>query len=125
MVNKSLILKVEKSVRVTEDIIVNLSKEKKELTDLWAIWNFKIAQVKPIKQQCRIFEEQLKITTHGLEILQEALQLAATVDLGSDLSIVLDLQKKLNEMKPQCQQLNAELEYLIKLLELPDRKSVV
>ncbi|XP_052649308.1 coiled-coil domain-containing protein 141 isoform X2 [Harpia harpyja] len=122
MVNKSLILKVEKSVRVTEDIIVNLSKEKKELTDLWAIWNLKIAQVKPIKQQCWIFKEQLKITTHGLEILQEALQLAATVDLGSDLSIVLDLQKKLNQMKPQYQQLNAELEYLIKLLELPSQK---
>ncbi|KAM9629164.1 coiled-coil domain-containing protein 141 isoform 5-T7 [Morphnus guianensis] len=122
MVNKSLILKVEKSVRVTEDIIVNLSKEKKELTDLWAIWNFKIAQVKPIKQQCWIFKEQLKITTHGLEILQEALQLAATVDLGSDLSIILDLQKKLNQMKPQYQQLNAELEYLIKLLELPSQK---
>ncbi|XP_074884439.1 coiled-coil domain-containing protein 141 isoform X4 [Buteo buteo] len=122
MVNKTLILKVEKTVRVTEDIIVNLSKEKKELTDLWAIWNFKIAQVKPIKQQYQIFEEQLKITTHGLEILQEALQLAATVDLGSDLSIVLDLQKKLNQMKPQYQQLNAELEYLIKLLELPSQK---
>ncbi|XP_029875055.1 coiled-coil domain-containing protein 141 isoform X2 [Aquila chrysaetos chrysaetos] len=122
MVNKSLILKVEKSVRVTEDIIVNLNKEKKELTDLWAIWNFKIAQVKPIKQQCWIFKEQLKITTHGLEILQEALQLAARVDLGSNLSIVLDLQKKLNQMKPQYQQLNAELEYLIKLLELPSQK---
>ncbi|XP_069637667.1 coiled-coil domain-containing protein 141 isoform X4 [Haliaeetus albicilla] len=121
-VNKTLILKVEKSVRVTEDIIVNLSKEKKELTDLWAIWNFKIAQVKPIKQQCQIFEEHLKITTHGLEILQEALQLAATVDLGSDLSIVLDLQKKLNQMKPQYQQLDAELEYLVKLLELPSQK---
>lgn len=62
-VNKTLILKVEKTVRVTEDIIVNLSKEKKELTDLWAIWNFKIAQVKPIKQQYQIFEEQLKIVS--------------------------------------------------------------
>ncbi|KAM6080882.1 coiled-coil domain-containing protein 141 isoform 4-T4 [Theristicus caerulescens] len=122
MVNESLILKVEKSVRVTEDIIVNLSKEKKMLTNLWAIWNFKITQVKPIKQQCRIFTEQLKITTQGLEILQEALQLAATVDLGSDLFIVLELQKKLNQMKPQYQQLNAELEYLIKLLELPIQK---
>ncbi|KFQ94866.1 Coiled-coil domain-containing protein 141, partial [Nipponia nippon] len=122
MVNESLILKVEKSVRVTEDIIVNLSREKKMLTNLWAIWNFKITQVKPIKQQCRIFTEQLKITTHGLEILQEALQLSATVDLGSDLFIVLELQKKLNQMKPQYQQLNAELEYLIKLLELPSQK---
>ncbi|XP_075566500.1 coiled-coil domain-containing protein 141 isoform X2 [Pelecanus crispus] len=122
IVNESLILKVEKAVRVTEDIIVNLSKEKKELTDIWAIWNFKITQVKPIKQQCRIFKEQLKITTHGLEILQEALKLAATVDLGSDLLIVLELQKKVNQMKPQCQQLNAELEYLIKLLELPSQK---
>ncbi|XP_075368270.1 coiled-coil domain-containing protein 141 isoform X1 [Mycteria americana] len=122
MVNESLILKVEESVQVTEDIIVNLSKEKKELTDLWAIWNFKITQVKPVKQQCRIFKEQLKTTTHGLEILQEALQLAAEVDLGSDLFIVLELQKKLNQIKPQYQQLNAELEYLIKLLELPSQK---
>ncbi|XP_014809969.1 PREDICTED: coiled-coil domain-containing protein 141 isoform X2 [Calidris pugnax] len=122
MVNKSLILKAENSVRVTEDIIVNLSKEKRELTDLWAIWNVKITQVKPIKQKCRIFKEQLKITNHGLEILQEALQLAATVDLGSDLFTVSELQKKLNQMKPQYQQLNAELEYLIKLLELPNQK---
>jgi len=59
-VNENLILKVEKSVQVTEDVIVNLSKEKKELTDLWAIWNFKITQVKPMKQQCQIFKEQLK-----------------------------------------------------------------
>ncbi|XP_074884437.1 coiled-coil domain-containing protein 141 isoform X2 [Buteo buteo] len=68
------------------------------------------------------FLNLVNMTTHGLEILQEALQLAATVDLGSDLSIVLDLQKKLNQMKPQYQQLNAELEYLIKLLELPSQK---
>ncbi|XP_065493296.1 coiled-coil domain-containing protein 141 isoform X3 [Caloenas nicobarica] len=122
MVNESLILKAEKSVRVTEDIIANLSKEKKELTNLWAIWNFKITQVKPVKQQCQIFKEQLKNTTRGLEILQDALQLAATVDLGSDPFIVLELQKKLNQMKPQYQQLNAELEYLTKLLELPSQK---
>ncbi|KAM6421116.1 coiled-coil domain-containing protein 141 [Rhynochetos jubatus] len=122
MVNESLILKIEKSVRVTEDIIVNLSKEKKDLTDLWAIWNFKITQVKPIKQQYWIFKEQLKITTHGLEILQEALQLVTTVDLGSGFFTVMELQKKLNQMKPQYQQLNAELEYLIKLSELPNRK---
>ncbi|KAM9629161.1 coiled-coil domain-containing protein 141 isoform 2-T4 [Morphnus guianensis] len=68
------------------------------------------------------FLNLVNMTTHGLEILQEALQLAATVDLGSDLSIILDLQKKLNQMKPQYQQLNAELEYLIKLLELPSQK---
>lgn len=42
-------------------------------------------------------------TTHGLEILQDALQLAATIDLGSDPFIVLELQKKLNQMKPQYQ----------------------
>ncbi|XP_064516794.1 coiled-coil domain-containing protein 141 isoform X2 [Pseudopipra pipra] len=122
VVIECLILKVEKSVQVTEDIIFNLNKERKELTELWAIWNFKITQVKPIKQQCQIFKEQLKITTCGLEILQEALQLAAPVDLGSDLLIVLELQKKMNQMKPQFQQLNAELEYLIKLLELPSQK---
>nr|XP_009674633.1 PREDICTED: coiled-coil domain-containing protein 141 [Struthio camelus australis] len=118
MVNESLILKVEKSVRVTEETIINLSKEKKELIDLWVIWNYKINQVKSVKQQCWIFKEQLKKTTHGLEILQEALTLAAIVDLGSDLCIILELQKKLNQMKPQFQQLNAELEYMVKLLEL-------
>ncbi|XP_064023322.1 coiled-coil domain-containing protein 141 isoform X2 [Pogoniulus pusillus] len=120
--NESLILNVEKSVRLTEDTIVNLSKEKKELTELWAIWNFKITQVKPAKQQSQIFKEQLKITTHGLEIMQESLQFTATVDLETDLLIVLELQEKLNQMKPQYQQLNAELEYLIKLLELPSQK---
>ncbi|XP_068876624.1 coiled-coil domain-containing protein 141 isoform X4 [Aphelocoma coerulescens] len=122
VVNESLILEVEKSIKVTEDIIINLNKQRKELTDLWAIWNFKITQVKPIKQQCQIFKEQLKITARGLEILQEALQLAAPVDLGSDLLIVLELQKKLNQMKPHYEQLNAELEYLVKLLELPSQK---
>ncbi|KAF2987501.1 hypothetical protein EK904_002542 [Melospiza melodia maxima] len=122
VVNERLILEVEKSIKVTEDIIINLNKERKELTDLWAIWNFKITQIKPIKQQCQIFKEQLKITTRGLEILQEALQLAVPVDLGSDLLIVLELQKKLNQMKPHYEQLNAELEYLIKLLELPSQK---
>ncbi|KFO86634.1 Coiled-coil domain-containing protein 141, partial [Buceros rhinoceros silvestris] len=122
VINESSILKVEKSIQVAEDTIDNLNKEKKVLTDLWAIWNFKITQVKPIKQQCQIIEEQLKTTTQGLEILQEALHLAATVDLGSDLFIVLELQKKLNQMKPQCQQVNAELEYLMKLLELSSQK---
>ncbi|XP_074766808.1 coiled-coil domain-containing protein 141 isoform X5 [Athene noctua] len=122
MVNENFILNVEKSVEVTEDTIVNLSKEKEELTDLWAIWNFKTTQVKPVKQQCRIFKEQLKITTYGLENLQEALQLEATVDLGSELFVILELQKKLNQMKPQYQQLTADLEYLVKLLEFPSQK---
>nr|XP_038038036.1 coiled-coil domain-containing protein 141 isoform X2 [Anas platyrhynchos] len=121
MANESLILKAENSVQVTEDTIINLSKGKKELTDLWAVWNFKINQVKPIKQQCLIFEEQLTKTTHGLKILQEALRLISTIDLGSDLCIGLELQK-LNKMKPQFQQLNAEMEYMIKVLESPSQK---
>ncbi|OXB61719.1 hypothetical protein ASZ78_002720 [Callipepla squamata] len=121
MVNEGLILKAEKTVQVTEDTIINSSKEMKELTDLWAIWNFKINQVKPIKQQCWIFEEQLNKTTHGLQILQEALRLSSTVDLGSSLCIASE-QQKLNQMKPQFQQLNAEFEYMMKLLELPGQK---
>lgn len=63
-VNKSSILKVEKSIQVAENTIDNLNKEKKVLTDLWAIWNFKITQVKPIKQQRQIIEEQLKIVSN-------------------------------------------------------------
>lgn len=63
-VNESSILKVEKSIQVAEDTIDNLNKEKKVLTDLWAIWNFKITQVKPIKQQCQIIDEQLKTVSN-------------------------------------------------------------
>ncbi|XP_010711849.1 coiled-coil domain-containing protein 141 isoform X3 [Meleagris gallopavo] len=120
-VSEGFILKVEKSVQVIEETIINLSKEMKELTDLWAIWNFKINQGKPIMQQCWILEEQLNKTTHGLQILQEALTLASTVDLGSDVCIALE-QQKLNQMKPQFQRLNAELEYMMKLLELSSQK---
>lgn len=58
-ISDGLILKVEKSVQVIEETIINLSKEMKELTDLWAIWNFKINQGKPIRQQCWLLEEQL------------------------------------------------------------------
>ncbi|XP_042730459.1 coiled-coil domain-containing protein 141 isoform X5 [Lagopus leucura] len=120
-VSDGLILKVEKSVQVIEETIINLSKEMKELTDLWAIWNFKINQGKPIRQQCWILEEQLNKTTHGLQFLQEALTLTSTVDLGSYVCLALE-QQKLNQMKPQFQQMNAELEYMMKLLELPSQK---
>ncbi|XP_072197997.1 coiled-coil domain-containing protein 141 [Excalfactoria chinensis] len=120
-VNEGLILKVERSVQIVEETVINLSKEMEELTDLWAIWNFKVSQVKPIKQQCWILEEQLNKTTHGLQVLQEALRLASTLDLGSDLCIALQ-QQKLNQLKPQFQQLNAELEYMMKLLELLNEK---
>uniref|UniRef100_A0A672U649 Coiled-coil domain containing 141 n=1 Tax=Strigops habroptila TaxID=2489341 RepID=A0A672U649_STRHB len=66
-------------INMVKDVIVNLSKEKKELTDLWAIWNFKITQVKPVKQQYQIFKEQLKIvsklTRKKLEYLIKLLEL--------------------------------------------------
>ncbi|XP_052531481.1 coiled-coil domain-containing protein 141 isoform X6 [Tympanuchus pallidicinctus] len=120
-ISDGLIVKVEKSVQVIEETIINLSKEMKELTDLWAIWNFKIHQGKPVRQQCWILEEQLNKTTHGLRFLQEALTLTSTVDLGSYVCLALE-QQKLNQMKPQFQQMNAELEYLMKLLELPSQK---
>ncbi|XP_048808643.1 coiled-coil domain-containing protein 141 isoform X5 [Lagopus muta] len=120
-ISDGLILKVEKSVQVIEETIINLSKEMKELTDLWAIWNFKINQGKPIRQQCWLLEEQLNKTMHGLQFLQEALTLTSTVDLGSYVCLALE-QQKLNQMKPQFQQMNAELEYMMKLLELPSQK---
>uniref|UniRef100_A0A8C2YEZ7 Coiled-coil domain containing 141 n=1 Tax=Coturnix japonica TaxID=93934 RepID=A0A8C2YEZ7_COTJA len=120
-VNKGLILKVERSVQIVEETIISLSKEMEKLTDLWSIWNLKINQVKPIKQQCWILKEQLNKTTRELQVLQEALRLASTVDLGSDLCIALE-QQKLNQLKPQFQQLNAELVYVMKLLELLSQK---
>uniref|UniRef100_A0A7M4F4G3 Coiled-coil domain containing 141 n=1 Tax=Crocodylus porosus TaxID=8502 RepID=A0A7M4F4G3_CROPO len=68
--------------------------------------------------------EDFCLTTHSSKILQEALKPATTVDLGSNLHILLDLQKKSNQMKPEFQQLSAEVEYVVKLSEQLSLKGV-
>ncbi|XP_015269235.1 PREDICTED: coiled-coil domain-containing protein 141 [Gekko japonicus] len=117
MVNENLILNVENVVQVTERAIAVLNKEKEELTCLWTTWKLNMSQVKSIKEQCGKFNEQFKTTTQSLNALQEALRSTAALDLGSDLSVLVELQNKFNQMKPQFQQLNAEVEYTLKLSE--------
>uniref|UniRef100_A0ACB8G036 Uncharacterized protein n=1 Tax=Sphaerodactylus townsendi TaxID=933632 RepID=A0ACB8G036_9SAUR len=123
-VNENLILNVENVVQVTEQAIAVLNKEKEELTSLWTSWKLNMSQVKSIKEQCGKFNEQFKTTTQSLNALQEALQSATALDLGSNLSVLVELQDKFNQMKPQFQQLNAEVEYTLKLSEQLSSKGV-
>ncbi|XP_025072314.1 coiled-coil domain-containing protein 141 isoform X7 [Alligator sinensis] len=124
MVNENLILKSGNVVGVTKEALDNLNKVKEDLTEIWTTWKLQINQVKSIKQQSWKLKEQFKKTTHSSKILQEALKPATTVDLGSNLHILLDLQKKINQMKPEFQQLSAEVEYMVKLSELLSLKGV-
>uniref|UniRef100_A0A6J0UGF6 Coiled-coil domain-containing protein 141 isoform X1 n=2 Tax=Pogona vitticeps TaxID=103695 RepID=A0A6J0UGF6_9SAUR len=124
MVNDNLILNVENVVEVTEHTIGILNKEKEELTHLWAAWKLNMDQVKSIKQQCGKFNEQFKYTIQSLNTLQEALRSAVGFDLGSNLAILVELQNKFHEMRPQFQQLNAEVEYTVKLSEQLSLKGV-
>ncbi|KAM6461436.1 LOW QUALITY PROTEIN: coiled-coil domain-containing protein 141 [Liasis olivaceus] len=124
MVNHNLIMNVENVVQVTEHTLDILNKEKEELTQLWARWKLSMNQVKSIKQQCGKFNEQFKTTTQRLIVLQEALRSTLALDLGSNLSVLMELQNKFNEMKPQFQQLNAEVEYTLKLSEQLSMKGV-
>ncbi|KAJ6665188.1 hypothetical protein lerEdw1_004236 [Lerista edwardsae] len=124
MVNENLRLNVENVVQVTEHTIEILNKEKEELTRLWTKWKRNMNQVESIKQQCGKFNEQFKITMQSLNSLQEALSSTAVVDLGSNLSVLVEMQNKFNEMKPQFQQFNAEVEYTLKLSEQLSLKGV-
>ncbi|KAM9085512.1 coiled-coil domain-containing protein 141 isoform 3-T3 [Megaptera novaeangliae] len=60
------------------------------------------------------FLNLINMTTHNLKLLQEALMPVSALDLGGSLQTILGLQKKWNEMKPQFQQLNDEVQYIIK-----------
>ncbi|XP_062819064.1 coiled-coil domain-containing protein 141 isoform X6 [Anolis carolinensis] len=124
MVNENLILNVENVVRVTEDTIEILNKEKEELTRLWTTWKLNMTQVQSIKQQCGKFNEQFQNTIQTLNTLQEALRSTAELDLGSNTSILAEMQNKFNKMKPQFQQLGAEVEYTLKLSEQLSLKGV-
>ncbi|XP_066468437.1 coiled-coil domain-containing protein 141 isoform X3 [Tiliqua scincoides] len=124
MVNENLRLNVENVVQVTERTMEILNKEKEELTRLWTTWKLNMNQVKSIKQQCGKFNEQFKTTMQTLNSLQEALSSTAAFDLGSNLSVLVEMQNKFNQMKPQFQQFNAEVEYTLKLSEELSLKGV-
>ncbi|XP_051842081.1 coiled-coil domain-containing protein 141 isoform X2 [Antechinus flavipes] len=118
MENKDIILKVENVTHITENMMKNQNAEREELKNLWIAWQLQVNQVKSIKQQWAAFKEQLKKTTQNLKLLQEMFTTVSALDLGASLQTLLHLQKKWNQMKPQFQQLDAEVCYILKVFEM-------
>ncbi|KAM9085511.1 coiled-coil domain-containing protein 141 isoform 2-T2 [Megaptera novaeangliae] len=114
MAKANEILNVKNEVHIMENTMESQKAEREELSRLRIAWQLKAAASKPVKQQWGAFKEQLRKTTHNLKLLQEALMPVSALDLGGSLQTILGLQKKWNEMKPQFQQLNDEVQYIIK-----------
>ncbi|XP_041578457.1 coiled-coil domain-containing protein 141 isoform X2 [Vulpes lagopus] len=114
MAKKDEILNVKSRVHLTENTMESHKAEREELSHLRMTWQLKAIASKPLKQQWGAFKEQLRKTTYNLKRLQEALMPVSALDLGGSLQTILGLQKKWNEMKPQLQQLNDEVQYIIK-----------
>ncbi|KAJ8255367.1 hypothetical protein GJAV_G00204070, partial [Gymnothorax javanicus] len=81
-------------------------------------WLLHISQVKSVKMQWKKFKEQLTKTVHNLNVLEDILAPATSVDLGSDVLTVSKLQENFNLAKPQIVKLNAEVEYMMKISEM-------
>ncbi|XP_027721648.1 coiled-coil domain-containing protein 141 isoform X1 [Vombatus ursinus] len=118
MANEDSILKVKSVIHVTENMIENHNAEREELKNLWIARQLQVNQIKSIKQQWAAFKEQLKKTTQNLKLLQKVFTPVSALDLGSSLQTLLDLQKKRKQMKPQFQQLDAEVCYILKVFEV-------
>ncbi|XP_072608169.1 coiled-coil domain-containing protein 141 isoform X4 [Vulpes vulpes] len=114
MAKKDEILNVKSRVHLTENTMESHKAEREELSHLRMTWQLKAIASKPLKQQWGAFKEQLRKTTYNLKRLQEALMPVSALDLGGSLQTILGLQKKWNEMKPQLQQLNDEVQYILK-----------
>uniref|UniRef100_F1RZC6 Coiled-coil domain-containing protein 141 n=1 Tax=Sus scrofa TaxID=9823 RepID=F1RZC6_PIG len=114
MAKANEILNVKNEVLIMENTMESQKAEREELSHLRMAWQLKASASKPMKQQWGAFKEQLRKTTHNLKLLQEALMPVSALDLGGSLQTILGLRKKWNEMKPQFQQLNDEVQYIIK-----------
>ncbi|KAM5267809.1 coiled-coil domain-containing protein 141 isoform 2-T3 [Hipposideros larvatus] len=113
MAKKNEILNMKNKVHFLENTMESQRAEREELSRLRMMWRLKATASKPVKQQWGAFKEQLKKTSHNLRLLQEALMPVTALDLGGSLQTILELQKKWNAMKPQFQQLNDEVQYII------------
>nr|XP_035928345.1 coiled-coil domain-containing protein 141 isoform X1 [Halichoerus grypus]XP_035928346.1 coiled-coil domain-containing protein 141 isoform X1 [Halichoerus grypus] len=114
MAKRDEILNAKSEVHFMENTMESQKAEREELSHLRMTWQLKAIASKPVKQQWGAFKEQLRKTTYNLQLLQEALMPVSALDLGGSLQTILGLQKKWNEMKPQLQQLNDEVQYIIK-----------
>ncbi|MGH0128838.1 UNVERIFIED_CONTAM: hypothetical protein FKN15_052895 [Acipenser sinensis] len=117
-VSENLNLNVKAAVTVVENTREDLSKKKVALTELWTTWQLHINQLTSMKKQWRSFKEQLKKAVHDLKTVEDVLAPASKVELGSNLLVATQLQDNFNQAKPQFQQLNAEVEYMVKISEL-------
>ncbi|XP_074159090.1 coiled-coil domain-containing protein 141 [Sminthopsis crassicaudata] len=118
MENEDIILKVKNVTHVIENMMENQNAEREELKNLWIAWQLQVIEVKSIKHQWAAFKEQLQKTTQNLKLFQEVFTPLSALDLGDSLQTLLDLQKKWNQMKPQFQQLDAEVCYILKVFEM-------
>ncbi|PNI86624.1 CCDC141 isoform 4, partial [Pan troglodytes] len=114
MAKENEILDVKNEVYLMKNTMENQKAEREELSLLRLAWQLKATESKPGKQQWAAFKEQLKKTSHNLKLLQEALMPVSALDLGGSLQFILDLRQKWNDMKPQFQQLNDEVQYIMK-----------
>ncbi|XP_027628913.1 coiled-coil domain-containing protein 141 isoform X3 [Tupaia chinensis] len=114
MAKENEILNVKNEMLIMENTLENQKAEREELSCLRLAWQLKATGNKPVRQQWAAFKERLKKTTHNSKLLQEVLMPVSVLDLGGSLQTILELQKKWNEMKPQFQQLNDEVQYIIK-----------
>ncbi|XP_006866765.1 PREDICTED: coiled-coil domain-containing protein 141 [Chrysochloris asiatica] len=117
MAQENVILNVKNAVHIMGNTMENQNADREELSCLRVAWQIKTMENKSMKQQWGAFKEQLLKTTHNLKLLQEVLMPVSVLDLGGSLQTILDLQRKWNEMKPQFQQLNDEVQYIIKASE--------
>ncbi|XP_039613700.1 coiled-coil domain-containing protein 141 isoform X1 [Polypterus senegalus] len=124
MVSASLNVNVEKGVTVVENMMASLAKKKAALADLWTTWQLHANQMKSVKKQWKKFKEQLKKTLQDLKVVEDGLMPTTKVDLGSDLGAVTRLKEHFEHIKPQFQQINAEVEYLVKISELLALKGI-
>ncbi|ELK04749.1 Coiled-coil domain-containing protein 141 [Pteropus alecto] len=114
MAKENEILSVKNKVHIMENAMESQKAEREELSLLRMARQLEATASKPVKQQWGTFKEQLRKTTHNLKLLQEALMSVTALDLGGSLQTILGLRKKWNAMKAQFQQLNDEVQYIIK-----------
>ncbi|XP_060033623.1 coiled-coil domain-containing protein 141 isoform X5 [Erinaceus europaeus] len=117
MAKENEIRNLQNEVHTLEDTVENQKAEREELSHLWVAWKRKATENKPITQQWAAFQEQLRKTAHNLKLLQEALIPVYVLDLEGSLQKVLGIQEKWREIKPQFQQLNDEVQCIMKEAE--------
>nr|XP_051704352.1 coiled-coil domain-containing protein 141 isoform X3 [Oryctolagus cuniculus] len=113
MAKENEIFNVKHEVNIIENTMENQKAAREELSHCRMAWQRKSTESKPLKQQWAIFKDKLKRTAHNLKLLEEVLMPVSALDLGGSLQTILDLRQKWNEMKPQFQQLDDEVQYIM------------